>query len=92
MYQVDGIREHVGKLEEYLKKLVVWIRVLIVCVIAISLFGIVVYNYFAPPEKDISQQVINKLLGALNGPEFQAILATLNSTTGAQTSSTLVML
>ena len=79
MDQVDGIREHVGKLEEYLKKLVIWVRILIVCVIAISLFGIVVYNFFAPPEKDISQQVINKLLGALNGPEFQAILATLNS-------------
>ena len=91
MDQVDGIREHVGKLEEYLKKLVIWIRILTVCVIAISLFGMVAYNYFVPHEKDISDQVINKLLGALNGPEFQAILATLNST-GAPTSSTLVMI
>ena len=86
MDQVDGISEHIGKLEENLKKLLNWIRVLIVSFIVVSLIAIVVYNYFAPPEKDISQDVINKLLGALNGPEFQAILSTLN-TTGAPTSS-----
>ena len=90
MDQVDGIREHIGKLEEYLKNLMNWIRVLIVCFIVVSLITVVVYNYFAPPEKDISQDVINKLLGALNGPEFQAILSTLN-TTGAPTSSTVTI-
>ena len=80
MDQVDGIREHIGKLEQYLKNLLIWLRVLVVCLVVISLIAIVVYNFFAPPEKDVSPEVINKLLGALNAGEIQAILVSLNTT------------
>ena len=80
MDHVAGIRQHIGKLEEYLKNLMVWLRILMVCLIMVSLIGIIVYNFFAPPEKDVSPVVINKLLGTLNGGEFQAILISLNTT------------
>ena len=53
MDQIDGIKEQVGKVEEYLKTLMIW---------------------------DVSQQLINNLVTALNGAEFQAVLASVNTT------------
>ena len=79
MDQIDGIKEQVGKVEEYLKTLIVWVRIFMVSLIVISLIGIVVYNFFAPSDKDVSQQVINNLLTALNGAEFQAVLAPISN-------------
>ena len=81
MDQIDGIKEQVGKVEEYLKTLMVWVRIFMVSLIVISLIGIVVYNFFAPSDKDVSQQVINNLLTALNGAEFQGVLAPISNTT-----------
>ena len=80
MDQINGIKEQVGKVEEYLKTLMIWVRIFMVSLIVISLIGIVVYNFFAPSDKDVSQQVINNLLTALNGAEFQAVLASVNTT------------
>ena len=58
----------------------IWVWIFMVSLIVISLIGIVVYNFFAPSDKDVSQQVINNLLTALNGAEFQAVLASVNTT------------
>ena len=80
MDQIDGIKEQVGKVEEYLKTLMIWVRIFLVSLIVISLIGIVVYNFFAPSDKEVSQQVINNHLTALNGAEFQAVLASVNTT------------
>ena len=80
MDQIDGIKEQVGKVEEYLKTLMIWVRIFMVSLIVISLIGIVVYNFFAPSDMDVSQQVINNLLTAFNGAEFQAVLASVNTT------------
>ena len=80
MDQIDGIKEQVRNAEEYLKTLMIWGRIFMVSLIVISLIGIVVYNFFAPSDKDVSQQVINNLPTALNGAEFQAVLASVNTT------------
>ena len=79
MDQIYGIKEQVGKVEEYLKTLMIWVRIFMVTLIVISLIGIVIYNFFAPSDMDVSQQVINNLLTALNGAEFQGVLASVNT-------------
>ena len=79
MDQIDGIKEQVGKVAEYLKTLMVWVRIFMVSLIVLSLIGIVVYNFFAPSDKDVSQQVINNLLTALKGAEFQGVLAPISN-------------
>ena len=58
----------------------IWVWIFMVSLIVISLIGFVVYNFFAPADKDVSQQVINNLLTALNGAEFEAVLASVNTT------------
>ena len=85
MDQIDGIKEQVGKVEEYLKTLMVWVRIFMVSLIVISLIGIVVYNFFAPSDKDVSQQVINNLLTALNRAEFQGVLGPIRNTNSTST-------
>ena len=57
----------------------IWVRIFMVSLIVISLFGIVVYNFFAPSDKVVSQKVINNLLTALNGAEFQGVLAPISN-------------
>ena len=66
MDEVDGVTEKVTKIEEYLRQLIVWGRTLLIAILAISLIAILIYNFFAPAEKDVSSTVINKLLSALN--------------------------
>ena len=85
MDQIDGIKEQVGKVEDYLKTLMVWVRIFMVSLIVLSLIGIVVYNFFAPSDKDVSQQVINNPLTALNGAEFQAVLAPISNSNTTST-------
>jgi len=62
----DGLATSMSHIEEYLKKLFLWCRILLVCIVTLSLFGIFIYNFFSPTEKDISQNTINKLLQLVN--------------------------
>ena len=71
--QIDGVRESVSNLDEYIKRVVFWGRILMVTVLALSLVCVLVYNLFAPSEKDVSKEVINTILSALSGADFQAI-------------------
>jgi len=62
----DGVVQSMSHIENYLRKLFLWGRILLVCIITLSLFGIFIYNFFSPEEKDISQNTINKLLKIVN--------------------------
>ena len=63
---VDGFRLDVASVEVYLKKLIIWIRILVIVVLVLSLGTIFVWNFFAPTSKDVSDRVIVKLLNALD--------------------------
>ena len=62
----DGVTETVSEMAHYLKQIVEWGKTVLMSIIALSLICILIYNFFAPSEKDVSQQTINKLLSALN--------------------------
>ena len=62
----DGLVRSMSHIEDYLRKLFLWCRILLVCIVTLSLFGIFIYNFFSPTEKDISQNTINKLLQIVN--------------------------
>jgi len=62
----DGVTHSITKIEDYLKKLLMWGRILLVSVLGLAVFAILVYNFFAPSEKDVSPKVIQNLLHALN--------------------------
>ena len=62
----DGVTTSITKIEDYLKKLLMWGRILLVSFLGLALFTILIYNFFAPSEKDVSPKVINNLLHALN--------------------------
>jgi len=64
--QVDGVREEVNKLEGYLKATIYWARILILAIITLSLVAVLVYNFFAPKEKDIPDHIIEALRSAFN--------------------------
>ena len=55
-----------GKVEVYLKQLIVWIGKKIPVVLEFSLFTIVVWNFFAPTSKEVSDRVRHKWLSAKN--------------------------
>ena len=52
-----GCRLNWTKVEVYLKKLILWIRILILFVLVLSLVTIVVWNCIAPTSKDVSDRV-----------------------------------
>ena len=58
--EVDGLRVDLTKVEEYLKKLILWIRIMITVVLVFSLVTLIVWNFFAPSIKDVSERVIQK--------------------------------
>ena len=49
----DGMKAIVTKMDSYLKQLLIWIRILVVRIISIILVDIMVYNFFAPSEKEV---------------------------------------
>lgn len=75
--QLDGIQKSVSDIEEYLRKAVMWGRIIIIAVLALSLILILIYNFFAPSEKDVSQDVIDRLLKTITGAEAQTFSSTL---------------
>ncbi len=64
--QVDGVRDEVAKMEGYLRQGIIWLRSLIIAIISLILVVIIVFNFFAPKEKDVPQQVIDTLQSVLN--------------------------
>ena len=73
--EVDGFRIDVSKLERYLKQLILWIRILITAILVLSLVTIVVWNFFAPSNKDVSDRVRDKLLNAINSENIAGLVA-----------------
>ena len=82
--EVDGFHLDISKVEGYLKQLVLWVRILIMTILVISLVSIAVWNFFATAHKDVSDRVIDKLIGAINSEN----LATLVGEGGARYSVT----
>ena len=72
--EVDGFRLDVTKVNVYLKQIILWVRVLIVSVLVLSLVTIVVWNFFAPTNKDVSDRVIDKLLNAINSENIAGLV------------------
>ena len=68
---VDAFRLDVANVEVYLKKLIVWIRILVTLVLVLSLCTIFIWNFFAHTSQHVSDRVIVKLLNALDS-EYRA--------------------
>ena len=63
------------KVNFYLKQIILWVRVLIVSVLVLTLGTVMLWNFFAPTTKDVSDRVINNILNALNSQNIGGILA-----------------
>ena len=57
--QVDGIRIDFKEIEGYLKKFILWVRILFMSILVSSLIAIFIWNFFAPPPREVSASVIN---------------------------------
>ena len=73
--EVDGFRLDVAKVEVYLKQIILWIRVLIVSILVLTLGTVMLWNFFAPTRKDVSDRVITNLLNAINSENIVGLLA-----------------
>ena len=60
--EVDGFRLDVTKVNVYLKQIILWVRVLIVSVLVLTLGTVMLWNFFAPTSKDVSDRVITKVI------------------------------
>ena len=63
--EVDGVRETVDKMQDYLRQAIKSIHILIITIICICLVGVLTYNFFAPKEKDIPDNISTALRNAL---------------------------
>ena len=73
--EVDGFRIDVTKVNVYLKQIILWVRVLIVSVLILTLGTVMLWNFFAPTTKDVSDRVINNLLHAINSENIGGLFA-----------------
>ena len=64
-----------AKVEDYLKQIILWIRVLMVSILVLTLGTFMLWNFFAPTSKDVSDRVINNLLHAINSENIGGLLA-----------------
>ena len=72
---VDGFRIDVTQVNVYLKQIILWVRVLIVTVLILTLGTVMLWNFFAPTTKDVSDRVINNLLNAITSQNIGGLLA-----------------
>ena len=72
--EVDGFRLDVTKVNVYLKQIILWVRVLIATVLILTLGTVMLWNFFAPTTKDVSDRVINNILNALNSQNIGGLL------------------
>ena len=77
--EVDGFRIDVTKVNVYLKQIIMWVRVLIATVLILTLATVMLWNFFAPTTKDVSDRVITTLLNAINSQNIAGLLAEDNS-------------
>ena len=63
------------KVNVYLKQIILWIRVLILSLLVLTLGTVMLWNFFAPTTKDVSDRVINNLLHAINSENIGGLLA-----------------
>ena len=77
-----------SKIEGYLKKLVLWMRILIKTVLVITLVSIAVWNFFAPPRKGASERVKDKFLNELNSENITGLVVEGDSGRCSSTSTT----
>ena len=73
--EVDGFRLDVTKVNVYLKQIILWARVLIVSVLVLTLGTVMLWNFFGPTRKDVSDRVSNNLLHAINAENIGGLLA-----------------
>ena len=73
--EVDGFRLDVTKVNVYLKQIILWVRVLIVSVLVLTLGTVMLWNFFAPTTKDLSDRVITNLLNAINSKNIAGLVA-----------------
>ena len=62
-------------MEVYLKQIILWIRVLMVSVLVLTLGTVMLWNFFAPTTKDVSDRVINNLLHVINSENIAGLFA-----------------
>ena len=73
--KVNGFRlDDVGKVEVYLKQLIIGIRCLMVFILVLTLGTVMLWNFFAPTTKDVSDRVITNLLNAINSQNIAGLL------------------
>ena len=77
--EVDGFRLDVAKVDVYLKQIILWVRVLIVSVLVLTLGTVMLWNFFAPTTKDVSDRVSTNLLNEINSQNIAGLLAEENS-------------
>ena len=85
--EVDGFKLDGAKVEVYLKQIILWIRVLMVSILILTLGTVMLWNFFAPTTKDVSDRVINNLLHAINSENIGGLLAEENSGRFSSTST-----
>ena len=73
--EVDGFKLDVPKVEVYLKQIILWIRVLMVTILVLTLGTVMLWNFFPPTTKDVSDRVRNILLNAINSENIGGLLA-----------------
>ena len=74
------VRSHLKRFQDFqasMKHIMEWLRIVIVCGVAIGIVCIVIYNFFASAEKDIPDEVMKMLYKFLEvqaaGPSIGAI-------------------
>ena len=72
--EVDGFRLDVTKVNVYFKQIILWVRVLIVTVLILTLGTVMLWNFFTPTTKDVSDRVITNLLNAINSQNLAGLL------------------
>ena len=87
MDELDGFRLDVTKVNIYLKQIILWVRVLIVSILVLTLGTVMLWNFFAPATKDVSDRVITNILNALNSQNIVGLLAEENSGRFSSTST-----
>ena len=71
----DGFKLDGAKVEVYLKQIILWVRVLMMSVLVLTLGTVMLWNFFAPTSKDVSDRVFNNLLHAINSENIAGLFA-----------------
>ena len=87
--ELDEIHLYMTKIEAYLKQLVLSTLILIMALLVISLGSVALWKFLAAARKDVSEQVRDNFLNALNAENIAGLGADGYS---GRTSSTITIL